>query len=72
VEKGLTREAAYELVQRNAMRVWREGGEFLEALMGDGEIMSIVTEEELRGCFQLERSLRHVDYIFERVLGQEA
>jgi len=72
VEKGLTREAAYELVQRNAMRVWREGGEFLEVLMEDGEIMSIVTEEELRGCFQLERSLRHVDYIFERVLGQEA
>jgi len=54
VEKGLTREAAYELVQRNAMRVWTEGGEFLEALMRDGEIMSIVTEEELRGCFHLE------------------
>lgn len=72
VEKGLTREEAYEIVQRNAMRVWKEGGDFLEALLADGEIRSVVTEEELRDCFDLEKSLRHIDAIFKRVLGHEA
>jgi adenylosuccinate lyase len=69
VQKGLGREEAYELVQRNAMRVWEEGGDFLRMLLGDPEVMSHVDSGELRQCFDMERNLVHVDLIFERVLG---
>lgn len=69
VEKGLTREQAYELVQRNAMRVWDEGGDFFQRLLEDQMIRHYMTEEDLRRCFDLEHSLKHLDMIFERVLG---
>lgn len=72
VHKGLSRERAYELVQRNAMRVWNQGVNFLEALEADGEVMAHASKEELQACFDLGRTLRHVDEIFERVLGHEA
>lgn len=71
VEKGLSRERAYELVQRNAMSVWEEGGEFLTRLLSDEEIRSWVSEEELRSRFDLEAHLKHVDTIFHRVLPEE-
>ena len=69
VRKGLSRDRAYELVQRNAMKVWNQGGGFLEALMADPEVMGHVSHEELEACFDLGRSLVHVGRIFERVLG---
>ncbi len=69
VTKGLSRERAYDLVQRNAMAVWNEGGDFMERLLNDPEVMLHVGEEEVRGCFDLEHALAHVDLIFDRVLG---
>lgn len=72
VGKGLSREKAYELVQRNAMKVWNQGLGFLEALEADEEVMAHASQEELQACFDLERTLQHVDTIFERVLGHEA
>jgi adenylosuccinate lyase len=69
VDKGLSREAAYELVQRNAMKVWGGDGDFLERLLEDADVMRHVTDGELRACFDLQRCLAHVDLIFERVLG---
>jgi adenylosuccinate lyase len=71
VRKGLSRERAYELVQRNAMEVWNTGGEFLERLLNDPEVMSHVDKGELRACFDLEHCLAHVDLIFHRVLGED-
>jgi adenylosuccinate lyase len=69
VRKGLSREKAYEVVQRNAMKVWREGCGFMEELLRDPEVTALVGRDEIAGCFDLERCLSHVDLIFERVLG---
>jgi adenylosuccinate lyase len=66
VEKGLTREEAYKLVQRNAMKVWEDRVEFREALLSDPEIASRLTEKELDSCFDLKHHLRFVDEIFQR------
>ena len=66
VGKGLTREEAYKLVQRNAMKVWEDGADFREALLSDTEISSRLTEEELESCFDLKHHLRFVDEIFQR------
>ncbi len=72
VRKGLSREKAYELVQRNAMKVWAQDVGFLEALEEDQEVMTHAHREELRACFDLGRALGHVEEIFERVLGNAA
>jgi adenylosuccinate lyase len=66
VGKGLTREEAYKLVQRSAMKVWEDGADFREALLSDGEIRSHLTEEELDNCLRLDHHLRFVDELFER------
>lgn len=68
-EKGLERQSAYVIVQRNAMRVWTEGVGFLEALRDDEELMKLVTVEELEACFDVKRHLRHVDAIIDRALA---
>jgi adenylosuccinate lyase len=70
VDKGTAREDAYRLVQRNAMRVWQEGGDFLALLKADPEVSKALTAAELQGLFDLAYHTRHVDDIFARVLGQ--
>jgi adenylosuccinate lyase len=69
-QKGVGREDAYALVQRNAMAVW-EGGEadFAAALAADPEVRAALTEAELAACFDLAPHLHHVDAIFARVFG---
>jgi adenylosuccinate lyase len=66
-ESGLPRQLAYEIVQRNAMRSWRERRSFLELLMGDAEVTSHLSPDELKTCFDPAWYLRHVDTIFKRV-----
>jgi len=66
VEKGLSRERAYELVQRNAMRSWREGVSFKELLMEDADIASVLTSREIESLFNYDYHLRHVDDIYRR------
>jgi adenylosuccinate lyase len=66
VGKGLTREAAYAIVQRNAMKVWEDDADFREALLADPELASHLTEDELDSCFDLKHHLRFVDEIFQR------
>ena len=66
---GVAREAAYTLVQRNAMKVWKEGGDFLEALLKDKDVTKAVPEKTLRAQFDLDHHLKHVDTIFDRVFG---
>jgi adenylosuccinate lyase len=69
VDKGLTRENAYVMVQRNAMKAWEEGTDFKELLLQDADIRTYLTQEELEGAFSIDRALRWVDAIFERVFS---
>src|SRR5437773_1419673 len=63
-QKGVAREDAYRLVQRNAMRVWQGEGEFLSLLKADAEIAKALTPIELEALFDLDYHLKHVDMIF--------
>jgi len=66
-KKGLSREVAYELVQRNAMRVWDKNEEFQKLVKADREISAQLSMEEIDKIFSLDTYLRNVDAIFERV-----
>ena len=67
VEKGLPREAAYELVQRNAMRSWDEGLDFRELLKSDESVTSHISADELVGLFDYGYYLKHVKDTFRRI-----
>ena len=69
IDKGLTRDTAYRLVQRPAMQVWEQGGEFPALVQADAEITRYLTPAELAPIFDLGCYLRHVDAIFARVFG---
>jgi len=70
VAKGITRETAYRYVQRNAMEVWKQGGDFAARLKADGDIGQHLTPAEIDRCFDLKHTLKRVDYIFKRVFGR--
>jgi adenylosuccinate lyase len=65
-EKGLSRERAYELVQRNAMEAWRTGNSFRDLLLADGELTSQLEKEEINKLFDYNYHLQHVDEIYRR------
>jgi len=67
VDKGLDRQVAYVLVQRNALPAWEEGSDFRENLLADSEVRAALSEDEIGACFDLKRVLKHVDTIFNRV-----
>jgi adenylosuccinate lyase len=67
IEKGLSREQAYELVQRNAMQAWRERTSFLELLKSDGDVVTLLPEAELSSLFDYSYFLKHIDSTFERL-----
>ena len=69
-QKGLSREASYAAVQRNAMKVWRGEGNFLDFLKADPEIT--LSDAELGELFDLEYHFKNVDRIFARVFGEQA
>jgi adenylosuccinate lyase len=66
-QKGVSREEAYTFAQRNAMKVWDEGGEFKELVMKDADISSRLSPEEIARVFDLKHYLRNVDKVFKRV-----
>ena len=68
-QKGVTREDAYVYTQRNAMKVWDEGGDYKELVMKDADIASHLSLEEIARVFDLKHYLRNVDRVFERVFG---
>ena len=68
-QKGVSREDAYKLVQRNAMRVWEEGADFLTELKADEDVTAAMTEAEIEEKFDLGYHTRQVDTIFARVFG---
>ena len=69
-QAGLSREAAYEAVQRNAMAVWAEGGQFRDRLGADPEVSGALDADGLAALFDPAYHFKHVDTIFERVFGR--
>jgi len=70
VSKGITREEAYRWVQRNAMRVWDEGGTFREKVLSDPDVVNACGTKEIDNIFDSTRLLKNVYRIFERVFGE--
>jgi adenylosuccinate lyase len=80
---GVSREDAYKIVQRNAMKVWEkiqdgnsttnDKGEslYLQYLLEDKELVSKLSEEQIRECFNFEYYTKNVDKIFKRVFGKK-
>jgi adenylosuccinate lyase len=68
-QKGMGREEAYRLVQRNAMCAWRGEGDFLALLKADAEVRKHLSEREIAANFDLGYHFKHVDTVFERVFG---
>jgi adenylosuccinate lyase len=64
---GVSREDAYRLVQRNAMKVWQENKDFLTELLADPDVRAALSEEKIRDQFDLGYHTKHVDDIFARV-----
>jgi adenylosuccinate lyase len=67
VEKGLTREQAYQLVQRNAMKVWENGREFKEILKTDTALVKYLSQKDIDLICNLENRLKNVNYIFNKL-----
>jgi adenylosuccinate lyase len=68
--KGLSREEAYGVVQRNAMKVWEKRSDFKTVLSEDETIQKLLTPDELNEAFDAKKHLGHVDEIFRRVFGE--
>jgi len=69
-DKGVSRDEAYKLVQRNAMKVWEEDADFLMELKNDESVKRHLTPAELESMFEVKYYLRHVDTIYKRVFGE--
>ena len=67
---GVSREEAYALVQRNAMKTWEQGKDFLTELKADKEVAAKLSTSELEAMFDDAYHLKHVDTIFARVFGK--
>ena len=67
VEKDITREKAYDIVQRTAMNAWNKKLDYKECLLDDKEVKALLSDKELEECSRPERYLKHVDSIFQRL-----
>ena len=70
--RGVSREQAYEWVQRNAMRSFHEASDFKTLLLADADVARVLTPAEIGTAFDLGEQMRHVDDIFDRVFGAAA
>jgi adenylosuccinate lyase len=68
-QAGVSREDSYRLVQRNAMKTWEQGADFLTSLKNDPEVSSRIPARELEAMFDLGYHFKHVETIFSRVFG---
>ena len=64
---GLSRQMAYDIVQRNALKVWETGKDFKSHLLEDEDLMARVSEKDIEDIFRVEYHLKYVDEIFTRV-----
>ncbi|HAS04811.1 MAG TPA: adenylosuccinate lyase [Dehalococcoidia bacterium] len=67
IDKGLSRQEAYKMVQRNAMKSWKGSKDFLKLLKADKDVLAVMTSEELESIFDYMYYLRYVDEIFKRL-----
>ena len=67
IDKGLSRQEAYKMVQRNAMKSWKKSKDFLKLLKADKEVIEKISPEELDSIFDYKYYLRFVDEIFKRL-----
>ena len=67
IQKGMLRETAYDCVQRLAMQAWKSQTSFKQLLLEDKTVMSHITEDELRTCFDLNKHMKNVDLVFDRL-----
>ncbi|MBI4274019.1 MAG: adenylosuccinate lyase, partial [Rhizobiales bacterium] len=68
-QKGVAREDAYKLVQRNATKVWEGNGDFLTLLKADKDVCAKLSDTEIEANFDLGYHFKHVETIFKRVFG---
>jgi len=68
---GMLREKAYKIVQAHALKAWQEEGDFRAAIENDPEVRAALTPEQIAHSFSLERQLKNVDRIFQRVFGTD-
>jgi len=71
VDKGLSREKAYEIIQKNAIKTWNTRLHFREILLKDKDVKNHLSERELDECFKIENDLKFVDHVFKRVFPKE-
>jgi adenylosuccinate lyase len=71
-KRGVSRERAYELVQRNAMRAFHEQRDFKGLLLADPDVTAVLPPADVERAFNLDEQLQHVDYIFDRVFQEVA
>ena len=69
-QKGLSREESYSAVQRNAMKVWRGEGQFLDFLNADASVKQYLSLQELTALFDIQYHTKHIDTIFARVFTE--
>lgn len=67
IEKGMARQKAYEIVQRNAMRVWQDKGQLIDYVKEDPEVQEYMSPEEIADCFDYTYHLKNIDKIFKRL-----
>ena len=70
-EKGMTREDAYALVQKNAMTSWKKKKEFKGLLLKDKQVRKYLSSKEINETFDLKHYFKNIDYIFKRVFGRD-
>jgi adenylosuccinate lyase len=70
-KKDISREQAYQLVQKNSLEAWNNHLDFMDLLLKDPEITQILAEEEIKDCFTLDPYLEKIDYIFDKVFADE-
>jgi adenylosuccinate lyase len=69
IDKGMSRENAYAVVQKNAMESWQEDSDFKRLLLEDDEVMSYLNTQDINTVFRIENFLGHIGLIFNRVFG---
>ena len=70
-KKDMSREQAYQLVQKNSLEAWNANLDFKDLILQDPEISNILSEEEIADCFTLDPYLEKIDYIFDKVFADE-
>jgi len=71
IRRGLTRNTAYKIVQRNSMKCWETGRNFMDLLLEDNELLNYISPQEIKELFSEERLIKNISVIFERAFGEK-